>query len=139
MGMNNTAVYPWDDWTLVFATVVVGVVVVFIILVVLIVVFSLVGGITHRLEKLNSTREAVAANGGVADNMSKTLPSAIVAPVAHGSKAGGISGEVVAAITAAVAAYGGGRVVGIRKRETAGVQRGRRTRWGQAGVYGNLK
>ena len=124
------------DWTQVATVVLAGVGIVLAVLIVLIFVFSGFGKLVSNLEK--------SAKGKKTDKTSKNVNTAPVvspAPVAKAAPAPvveqGISGEVVAAITAAITASEGSNQFVIRSVKRKDV--GSRNPWARAAVNDNTK
>ena len=127
--------YPQEDWNVVGSTVVVGLTVVFSILAILIFIFWAFGKIMSKPEISKNVAPLEPS-----PKLSKALPDPVQRIAAASSD--GIPGEVVAAITAAVTAFGENtgrklRVAGIERSEKS--QRTGRSRWSQAGVFDNIK
>ena len=106
---------------------------VFAMLVALCLIITVEGKIFDAIKnKKNGTKAAPAAPAApAAQNIAKAAPAAPAAPAADGS----IPGEIIAAISAAVASVCGGNAVirGIKRvsKPAAGSRRGA---WGDAGV-----
>ena len=135
-----TTTYPHEDWSVVGSTIVVGLAVVFFILAVLVFVFWLFGKVFSKHEvvktKINSNSNSDS------ESASNVLPGGVTPSVTPKPPAvsSGVPGEVVAAITAAVTAYGADtgrklRVAGISEKRR-GFGRGS---WSQAGVFESVK
>ena len=139
------------DWEQVATVVVAGVGIVLGVLIVLIFVFSGFGKLVSSMEAASKKRAAKKAAKKVAKEAAeatekaqpapvqvKSAPSAVKAPVAPAPIVeAGISGEVVAAITAAIAAQeGNGNFVirNLKKKEV-----GSRNPWARAAVMDNTR
>lgn len=128
-------VNPQDDWSLVFATVVTGMVVVFFILLLLIGFIMLMGKVFYRGEKKIKS-----------ESENKTAESIITHSTPERTKNtynNGINGEIVAAITAAVAAIGEDEgktyaIKNISKRKNA-PRSDRTSGWGAAGISESMR
>lgn len=125
----TVAEYPQDDWSLVFSAVLTGLVVVFFILAVLVGVLYLMGALIGEKKKK------------VEPNAEKTAPvAAEIAPeVEEYDDFDDSDEEIVAVISAAIAAYSeqDGVQYTIRKIKRADKQS--RSNWGIAGVNENTR
>lgn len=125
----TTAVNPDDDWGVVATTVIVGLVVVFFILAILVLILWVMGKILGGEKKKKAAKEPAAAA------VQAVAPAVQTEPEAEAED----DGELIAVISAAVAAYGETegkqyRVVGVSKKEKA-----LRSSWGLAGISENTR
>ena len=136
------------DWAQVATVVMAGVGIVLGVLIVLIGVFSGFGKLVSSMEaasKKRAIKRAEKKNSKAAETAKQDIPTvqaplpvrAASAPVPAPVVEAGISGEVVAAITAAVAAQEGGNSFVIRSVKRKNV--GSRNPWARAAVTDNTR
>lgn len=113
--------------------VVAGMSIVFAVLILLIIIFNLYGKIVSKLEGSSKAHK----NSKLEENLSLSAPAASVAPSAPAPVVEqGISAEVVAAITAAIAASEG---PGVVVRSVRRVNVGSRNPWAAAAIADNTR
>lgn len=126
-------------WGEVFTVVLTGIVIVFIVLIILIAVVWAYGTIFHTINKRKADKlKEKADKQGVVSELTVSDESPNVTETAEFSETG-IPGSVVAAITAAVAAFTGGKgvVTGIKKSRRNTKRRS--TEWAYAGTLSAMK
>ena len=117
-----------------------GLAIVFGVLVLLILIFKLFGFIMSSSEKRKKEKAKVKLRIKDRERVKKaeesTKDAAVSAPAPSEPTYDGISDEVVAVISAAVAAYSGGKIRSIRKskNKTSG-----RSAWANAGIADNTR
>ena len=124
------------DWELVWSTVVTGFVVVFLILAILILFLSIMGGIFQGIDKSKSKKAAAkAASAAETAAAPKNEPSAPAAEAYYDSD----DEEILAVISAAIAAYG--EADGKQYRITSVTKRDKKQRTGgsAAGIAENTR
>ena len=129
---SNAVLRPAENLDMVFATVVTGLIVVFCILVILVVLLSVMGLI---MKKVNNKKKKEAP----APAPAAAVPVKAAAPEPEVIEEEEDDGELIAVISAAVAAYGEAegkqyRVIGVRKKEKA-----LRSGWSSAGIAENTR
>ena len=136
------------DWGLIWSTVITGIVVVFLILIILIVFLIIFGRIFKAVNKAAEKREALKVEGIVVPqsfrlqhpgNAQQTeTPSSGAAEEATDEWEEEDDSEIIAVITAAIAAYGEAegkqyRIAGVKR------QKNRRSGWSTAGIADNMR
>ena len=132
--MNPILLLTADRSAMFTTTVVVaGMSIVFAVLILLIIIFNLYGKIVSKLEGSSKAHK----NSKLEENLSLSAPAASVAPSAPAPVVEqGISAEVVAAITAAIAASEG---PGVVVRSVRRVNVGSRNPWAAAAIADNTR
>lgn len=123
-----------DYWGSVGILTLTGILVVFLILAILIFVFWLMGTIFKAVDKSKAEKKALAEAAKV------EAPAPAAAPVIEADAEVDDDEELVAVISAAIAAYegdGGFSITSIRRRDT-GVKNAR-SAWSLAGLNGNMR
>jgi Na+-transporting methylmalonyl-CoA/oxaloacetate decarboxylase gamma subunit len=134
----------WGDvWTVVLS----GILIVFVVLIILIIIVWIYGQIFHNINKSKADK---AAKGGSDSGNSGNTPQNAVAPIDNkdvsdnhvsDSAETGIPGSVIAAISAAVATFTGGKgvITGITRKKALTNGRRRNTEWGRAGTLSAMR
>jgi Na+-transporting methylmalonyl-CoA/oxaloacetate decarboxylase gamma subunit len=135
------------SWGDVGTVVLSGILIVFVVLIILIAIVWIYGQIFHAINKSKADKASggsapgETSGGGTAPNITV---NAVTQTPAETDSEDGIPGSVIAAISAAVAAFTGGKgvVAGITRKKAlkSGVNSRRRsTEWGQAGTVAAMK
>jgi Na+-transporting methylmalonyl-CoA/oxaloacetate decarboxylase gamma subunit len=129
------------SWGEVGTVVLSGILIVFAVLVILIAVVWIYGQIFHTINKSKNNKVSGNSTKAVSNTDSITPSADTITDNIAPESADGIPGSVIAAISAAVAAFTGGKgvVTGITRKKAKGDTRRRNTDWGRAGTIAAMK
>lgn len=124
------------DWSLIWSTVVTGIVVVFLILAILVFLLWLMGKIFSGVSKSGEKKKKAAAEAEAAVKAPEPEQQAEAAEEYYEEED---DGELIAVISAAIAAYGEAegkqyKITSVRKRDKAA-----RSAWSAAGIADNTR
>ena len=130
----NDAVKVDGNWSLIWSTVVTGIAVVFLILAILVFLLWLMGKIFSTVSKSAEKKKAAAAEAAAKTKTETPAPVPVTEEYEDEDDA-----EIIAVISAAIAAYGeaeGKRynITSVKKRD-----RGARSPWSMAGISDNTR